>query len=266
MLPIAGDRSPKVWRNSTARALVWASFWLFTSSSPSTWAALMPSTAVLRRSQLRAATAASSEEARPRLPSVGRIDDGVPKEFHRSSEPRRAPAAFCAAVGSAVPRESRSESPAGESPNVIRSGVAGAAWGEVSPTAGSCDSPVTRVVATRAAAAMPSRLRRDPGRDVFKVMPRKRASGCRVTRTPVETIIGSIQTEWATVVRCEQSVDSPSVLSSPSRWPRWPISRSTCAGPGTPRRRTSSGRWTPISGSPRTVTRCGSWAPSAASG
>ena len=122
MLPIAGERSPNLCRNRTARAGLWANRWLLTSSSPSTCAVLRPSTSRWARSQERAATTASVEEALPRLPFVGRMEAGVPKSFHRSAAPRRDAAAFWVDVGSAVPRRSTSDSPGGVSPRVTKLG------------------------------------------------------------------------------------------------------------------------------------------------
>ena len=69
-----------------------------------------------------------------------------------------------------------------------------------------------------------------------------------------------------TVGPCERSDDSPSALSCPSRWPAWPPWPATCAGPGTRRRRTSSGRSTSGCGPTSTTTRCACSAPWAASG
>ena len=213
----------------------------------------MPSTAVLRRSQVRAATAASPEVARPRLPSVGqdrrRGAEGVPAQ-------RRAPRPGAGRLLGGR-RERRTagvevgEPGGGVAEGDRGRGVEGAACGrgladrrelgEAGDQGGGHQGRGAAMRLRRVRAAMWSRsctgnapagvrgLRGTSGRDV--ALDRSRECG--------------LPSSGAS----NPSIHRPS-CPAPSRWPRWAISRATCAGPGTPRRRTSSGPSTPSSGSP----------------
>ena len=160
MLARAGVRVPNRWRSSTARAPLPARRCTLTSSRRDIAVALRPNAAACCRSQARAASSGSLEVARPRDPSAGRIEDGVPNRLKRASTaPRSRRAARCAGAGSAVPRASRSASPTvgsrRDAPGAGRSPVAAGA-----ATAGSWVSPGTRVTVSRARPAAAYRPRR----------------------------------------------------------------------------------------------------------
>ena len=115
MLSIAGAGPPKSWRKSTARASLPARGWLLTRSRPPIWAGVRPNRSAWEPSQARAAVTALLEEAVPRLPSGFEMLAGVPNRFQRTRPPSDDAALFCAAVGSSLPRRSRSSRPASAS-------------------------------------------------------------------------------------------------------------------------------------------------------
>ena len=74
--------------------------------------------------------------------------------------------------------------------------------------------------------------------------PRQRRGGRRVRLPRVAATprrrVGSFQEMRATVLGCEHPTIHRPSCPARARWPPWAISPATCAGPGTPRRRTSS--------------------------
>ena len=274
MLPRAGVRSPKRWRNSTARASLCASSWLLTSSRSSTWAAVSPKTAALSRSQARAAATGSADVASARTPSAGqdrgRRTELVPAEVDRvertgrgllgGGRPRGAAAVEVGQAGGGVApghdvvggdafgrggSALRDRRELGE-PRDERDGEQGGSGegmgGPAGPRAvwGGCHA--------RHNAAARHRLCEAAARHAIR------------TSAWIVHIIG------ATVLRCVRSDVSPSVLSCPRRWPPSATSPATSGGPGTRRPRTSSRPSTPSSGSRPGATRSGCSAPSTPAG
>ena len=164
MLPSAGDRSPKVWRNSTARALG--------LGQPLVVHQLEPVDLGGADAEHRGVAAQPAPGGHGRVvgggpaeAAVGRQDrrrgaEGVPPQV---VEPEAGAGGLLRGRRDAPYRGRRGrERPAGESPSVIRSGVAGAAWGgrrRPPPGAAPARSPGRRPPGPRQ--PMPSR--RAPG-------------------------------------------------------------------------------------------------------